>query len=96
MSDKYLHLKGRDEILKKKCEYAWCGLEFRCPSCGLVRYLLGRDARFYDGDRLGCKSCGQYRIELKGKIGEQRSVHLNNIKHRQTDVQTSSDNLINK
>jgi len=96
MSDKYLHLKGRDEILAKKCEYAEYGLEFRCPSCGCIRYLLGRDAKFYDGDRLGCKSCGQLRIELKGKMGQQRAVHLNNIRHRKSDVVAGKDNLVNK
>lgn len=95
-NDKYKKVRHDSFLFDKKCEWAEYGLRFRCPSCGLKRYLLGKDAKFYTGERLGCKSCGQCRIELKGKLPYKRAVHLNNIRSRNTNVTTNTNNLIQK
>lgn len=96
MSDKYAKVRHDSEIFQKKCDYAEHGHLFQCPTCGAERFLLGKNAKEWNGERLGCKSCGQRRIEHRGRMGQRRAVHLNNIRSRKTDITTHSDNLINK
>jgi len=96
VTDKYRKVRHDAAIFDRKCEYAHHGLRFRCPSCGLVRYLLGKDAKFWNGERLGCKSCGNPKIELRNKVDDKRAVHLNNIKSRKTNITTGTDNLVRR
>lgn len=96
MSDKYAKVRHDAQIFEKKCEYAEYGHVFRCQTCGLKRYLLGKEAKYWNGEWVGCKSCGQLRIEHKDKMQQRQAVHFNNIKSRKTDITAHSDTLINK
>ena len=66
------------------------GYRLHCGRCGLVRYLLGQEAKDYYETFcfLRCKNCNE-RTERGERLPERRAVHLSNIQRRKTKVDKS-------
>ena len=64
--------------------YDHYGYRFKCGACGLERFLLGLEAKNWNGN-LYCKKCNT-RLGKGDRLPERRAVHLSNIMRRETKV----------
>ena len=91
----YSKVREDSKIFEKKRRYAEYGLEFICPNCGCEKYLLGQEAKEYldktmDEYDVRCGNCQKRKLRFQGKLSPRRSVHLNNIKSRNTEISDRS------